>query len=549
MLNQRRDVWTFITIGIFVFYFIFMVYPLFALLRQSVINEETGALTFEFFAKFFSRQYYYGAVFNSIKVTVAVTLMTIVVAMPLAYILTTFKVRGASAVRILILVSSMSAPFIGAYSWILLMGRNGAITNFVSDLFGFKMPSIYGFGGIVLVLTLQFTPLVFMYISGALKSVDNSLLEASEGMGCSNISKITKVVMPLITPTILAGALLVFMRALADFGTPMLLGEGYRTVPVLIFNEFISEMGGNDSFASAISVLVVIFATAVFLAQKFVSKRMAFAMSALKPIESKQAKGFKNIAAHAYVYLYVCLAMLPQLCIIYTSFQKTAGLTFAPGYSLDSYRMAFGRLGSSITNTFLFALIAIAVIVLVAVLISYVTVRRPNAVTNTLDTFTMFPYLVPGSILGIALLVTFNKAPLVLSGTAAIIIVAFVIKRLPYTIRSSTAVLHQVNPSVEEAAISLGASQMKTFFKITVPMILSGVIAGAILSWITILTELSSSILLYSAGTKTMAIETYTQVIRGNYGVAAALSTIMSVATVISLLIFFKVSGKDEITL
>jgi iron(III) transport system permease protein len=526
-----------------------MVYPLFALLRQSVINEETGALTFEFFAKFFSRQYYYGAVFNSIKVTVAVTLMTIVVAMPLAYILTTFKVRGASAVRILILVSSMSAPFIGAYSWILLMGRNGAITNFVSDLFGFKMPSIYGFGGIVLVLTLQFTPLVFMYISGALKSVDNSLLEASEGMGCSNISKITKVVMPLITPTILAGALLVFMRALADFGTPMLLGEGYRTVPVLIFNEFISEMGGNDSFASAISVLVVIFATAVFLAQKFVSKRMAFAMSALKPIESKQAKGFKNIAAHAYVYLYVCLAMLPQLCIIYTSFQKTAGLTFAPGYSLDSYRMAFGRLGSSITNTFLFALIAIAVIVLVAVLISYVTVRRPNAVTNTLDTFTMFPYLVPGSILGIALLVTFNKAPLVLSGTAAIIIVAFVIKRLPYTIRSSTAVLHQVNPSVEEAAISLGASQMKTFFKITVPMILSGVIAGAILSWITILTELSSSILLYSAGTKTMAIETYTQVIRGNYGVAAALSTIMSVATVISLLIFFKVSGKDEITL
>ena len=241
--------------------------------------------------------------------------------------------------------------------------------------------------------------------------------------------------------------------------------------------------------------------------------------------------------------------MLPQLCIIYTSFQKTAGLMFVPGYSLNSYVMAFSRMGDSIRNTFVFALISIAIIVLLAILISYVTVRRPSAATNTLDTFTMFPYIVPGSILGIALLVAFNKPPIILASTATIIIVAFVIRRLPYTIRSSTAILHQVSPSVEEAAISLGASQMKTFFKITVPMILSGVIAGAIMSWISILTELSTSILLYSAGTKTISIETYTQVIRGNYGVAAALSTIMSAATVISLLIFFKLTGKDEITL
>src|SRR5699024_9947303 len=168
----------------------------------------------------------------------------------------------------LILISSMQAPFIGAYSWILLLGRNGVITNFFKNTFGIVIPDIYGFVGILLVLTLELTPLIYMYLSGSLKSIDSSLLEASESMGCTGIKKVFKVVIPLILPTLLAGALLVFMRALADFGTPMLIGEGFRTVPVLIFNEFISEVGGDDGFAAAISVIVIIFATGIFLLQK-----------------------------------------------------------------------------------------------------------------------------------------------------------------------------------------------------------------------------------------------------------------------------------------
>ncbi|MNP40164.1 putative 2-aminoethylphosphonate transport system permease protein PhnV [compost metagenome] len=161
----------------------------------------------------------------------------------------------------------------------------------------------------------------------------------------------------------------------------------------------------------------------------------------------------------------------------------------------------------------------------------------------------MLPYIVPGSILGIALLVTFNRQPIILSGTAAILIAAFVIRRLPYTIRSSAAVLHQVNDSIEEAAISLGASPMRTFFKVTLPMMLSGVFAGAILSWISIITELSTSIILYTGKTRTMTVAVYTEVVRGNYGTAAALSTLLTVVTVISLFIFFKLSGTKEVTM
>lgn len=547
--NKKLDIWTSLTGLIFLFYVIFLVFPLFTLLAKSFVDGNTNGFSLGYFQKFFSKPYYYGALFNSLKVTVSVTFLCVLVATPLAYIMTTVKIKGKGLIQILILISSMQAPFIGAYSWVLLLGRNGALTNFIKNTLHLPSPDVYGFAGILLVLTLQLTPLVYMYVSGALKKVDNSLLEAAESMGCTGIKKMTKILMPLIMPTILAGALLVFMRALADFGTPMLIGEGYQTVPVLIFNEFISEMGGDDGFAAAISVIVIVFATAVFLMQKYISNKKSFTMSALRPIKAKKITGVRNILSHIYVYIFTLLALLPQITVIYTSFLNTSGRLFKEGYSLNSYKNAFTKVGGSIKNTFLLAIIALIVIVVLAVIIAYVTIRRRNAMTNLLDIITMFPYIVPGSILGISLLVAFNKKPLLLSGTAFILILAFAIRRLPYTIRSSAAIIHQIGVTTEEAAISLGSSNIKTFRKVTLPLMLPGVISGAILSWITIITELSTSIILYTAKTKTMTIAIYTEVIRGNYGVAAALATILLVVTVISLLLFFKISGQKEVTM
>lgn len=547
--SKKIDIWTFITVLIFIVYTLFLVIPLFTLLVKSFFDSGSGHFSLAYFVKFFSKPYYMNALWNSLKVTFSVTLLSIAIAAPLAYVMSTIRIRGGAFIRILILISSMSAPFIGAYSWILLLGRNGVVTQFFSNVFGIQTPDIYGFAGILVVLTLQLSPLIFMYVSGALRNVDSSLIEAAESMNCTGIRKVWKVLTPLVTPTLLAGGLLVFMRALADFGTPMLIGEGYKTVPVLIFTEFISEVGGDDGFAAAISVLVIILATFIFLLQKYVSNRKAFTMSALHPIESKKTTGLRNVLAHLFVYGFTAVALVPQLYVMYTSFKNTSGRIFVNGYSLDSYSAAFAKIGDSFTNTFLLAITSIVIIILLATLIAYVTVKRRSSISNVLDIFTMFPFIVPGSILGIALLVTFNKQPLVLSGTAVILIVAFVIRRLPYTIRSSAAVLHQVNDSIEEAAISLGASPMRTFFKITLPMMISGVIAGAILSWISIITELSTSIILYTGRTRTMTVAIYTEVMHGNYGVAAALSTILTLITVTSLLLFFKLSGKRELNM
>ncbi len=547
--GQKKDVWTYITIGIFLLYLILLVLPLFTLLKAGFTNPDGTGFSVAYFTKFFGKNYYYDALFNSLKVTISVTLLAVVLATPLAYIMTTVKIKGKVFLQILILISSMAPPFIGAYSWILLLGRNGAITKFISSMFGVKVPDIYGFTGIVIVLTLQLVPLIYMYLMGALKSIDNSIIEAAESMGCTGIKKMVKVIFPLIMPTLLAGALLVFMRALADFGTPMLIGEGYRTVPVLIFNEFISEMGGDDGFAAAISVIVIVFAIAVFLIQKYISNRKSFSMNALHPMEAKKVKGIRNILAHTYIYGFIVAAIAPQLYVIYTAFLKTSGRIFIKGYSLDSFRLAFDRSGDAIKNTFSLAIASIVIVVFLAILIAYVTVRRKNTLTNGLDIVTMIPYIVPGSVMGIALLLTFNKPPLLLSGTALILIVSYVIRRLPYTIRSSAAIVHQISPSIEEASVSLGASNLKTFFRVTFPMMLPGVISGAILSWVTIITELSTTIILYTAKTRTMSVAIYTEVIRGNYGTAAALSTILTLITVSSLLLFFKLTGKKEISI
>jgi len=546
-LKKRFDVWTAMYVAIFLAYVLFLLYPMYSLLQNSVIGE-SGKFSLEWFVKFFSVKYYSETLLNSFNVTICATLLTLVIGVPLSYFYNMYEIRGKGLIQVLIILCSMSAPFIGAYAWIQLLGRAGVVTVFIKSLTGITIPNIYGFNGILLVLTLQLFPLVFLYVSGALKNIDNSLLEASESLGCSGIKRFFKVIIPLCMPTILAASLLVFMRAFADFGTPLLIGEGYRVFPVEIYTQFLGETGTNYSFAAAISVIAIIITAVIFLIQKFLSNRYAFTMNALHPIERKKAKGVFNVFIHLYTYIVIGLAFLPQVYIVYQSFQNTSGKLFKPGFSLSSYQTSLKRMGDSIPNTFIIGGIALIAVVIIAIIIAYLVVRRSNVITTAIDTISMLPYIIPGSVVGIALVMAFNKKPLVLTGTVAIMVIALCIRRLPYTIRSSVAILQQIPITIEEAAISLGASKMKTFFRITVPMMSNGIISGAIISWVTIITELSTAIILYNSKTVTLTLAVYTFVTRGNYGYAAALATVLTAFTVISLLIFMKFSKSKEIT-
>ena len=553
-MSKRKpqfDFWTIVTIGILAVFALFLIYPLISLFVDGFLEEGTGAFTMANFTKFFGKKFYYRSLLNSLKLTVCVTICSLLIGVPLAYIMSFFKIRGKSIIEILIIISMMSPNFIGAYSWILLLGRSCVVTQFLSNTFGIKMPSIYGFGGMLLVFTLKLYPFIYMYVSGALKKVDVAVCEAAESLGCNAIRKVFTVVMPLVTPTAIASALLVFMNCMADFGTPALIGEGYDVLPTKIYIEFVGESGGSAYFASAMASLMVVITAVLFLLQKWYVNKKSFTMSAMRPIQPTRAKGAKNVIMHVFTYLLVILSVVPHLVIIWTSLRKTEVQYFVDGYSFESYTKIFDTALSSIQNTYLYCIIALAIIIVLGMLIAYLSVRKKSMLTSAIDTIAMFPYIIPGSVLGITLLLAFNGKgdPMVLSGTAAIMIISLVIRRLAYTLRSSSAILYQISPSVEEAAISLGDSPLKAFVKVTAKLMLPGVISGAILSWITLINELSSSVMLYTANTRTMSVAIYNEVIRASYGTAAALATILTLTTVLSLFLFFKISGSKDVTM
>ena len=539
-----------VTLVIFALFMVFVVYPLILVLYKSVIDPASGGVTFDNFTRFFTRRYYTNTLFNSFKVTVVATLVSATLGLLMAYITRSVRIRGSKALNIFIVVSYLSPPFIGAYAWIQLLGRNGLFTQLINLLPGMEFGGIYGFAGIVLVFSLQSFPLVYMYVSGALTNLDSSLNEAAESLGASSVQRVTGIILPLVLPTLLASSLLVFMRVFSDFGTPMLIGEGYRTFPVVLYNQFMGEVSNDDFFSAALCVIIMAITLVFFFLQRYVSRRHTYSMTALKPMTPKDVGRGRSTCCHIFVYLVTALALLPQLTVVVTSFMKesTPGM-FTTQLTFDNYiNTIFTKNSKVVANTYLFGLAAICLVVVFGVMIAYLAVRKRSALTSTVDTLTMLPYIIPGSVLGISFLYAFSRPPLALSNTAAIIIISLAIRRMPYTIRSSTAIIGQISPSIEEAAISLGASELRSFGQITVPMMLPGVMAGAIMSWVTVISELSSSIILYRASTQTLTVSIYVEVIRNCFGNAAAYSTVLTVTSVVSLLLFFKLTGRRDIS-
>ncbi|NCB02905.1 MAG: iron ABC transporter permease [Spirochaetia bacterium] len=547
--KPKRDMWSGITITFLVLFTIFLIIPLFGILRQSVIDPEEG-LSLKHFLRFFSQAYYSRTILNSFKVTVAITVVTLIIGIPFAYFYSFYRLKGAKILFVVSILCVMSAPFIGAYSWILLLGRSGVITQFFKNVLGIQIGSIYGFGGILVVQALKLFPLVFIYMNGAFKNIDRSLIEASANLGSVGVNRFFRVILNLSMPTILAASLLVFMRAFADFGTPLLIGEGYRTFPVEIYNQYLGENGTDYNFAAAISVIAIVITALVFFVQKWATSHYQFSISALTPIEKKEPKGIRGVLMYLYCYLLVAIAFVPQLYVIYLSFRNSDQAIFKEGYSLNNYRVAADKLlGRSINNTLILGLGSLVIIIVLSILIAYLVVRRRSVLNNLIDTLSMIPYIMPGSVIGIALVIAFSRPPLVLTGTMAIMIISFVIRRMPYSIRAANATLMQIPISIEEASISLGTSKLKTFTHITVPMMSSGIISGAILSWVSIVTELSSSIILYNNRTITLTMSAYVAISRGNYGLACAFSAVLTALTSISLLVYLYISKSEDIKL
>ena len=543
--NAKRDSWTLVSIILLILFIIFLLYPLFNLLKEAVYTE--GKISFDGFKTFFSEYYYWSSIINSVKIAVCVMVVSLLLGIPFSYFYSFFNLKGKKVLFILCLLCTMSAPFIGAYAWILLFGNSGLITEILKS-FGIRGITIYGFWGIVFVQSLKLFPLVVIYMNGAFRDIDNSLLEASESLGCKGLNRFFNIIMSLTMPTILAAALLVFMRSFADFGTPILIGRGYSTFPVLIYSQYLGENGSNYHFAAAISVIAILVTAIIFIIQKVITNKFKFTINSLHPIEIKNANKINSILMHIFCYILVGISILPQLYIVNMSFRNYRNSILRPGYSFVNYSKALEKaLFTSIGNTLIISVVTLAIIIIMAVLIAYLVVRRNNILNNTIDTISMLPYIMPGAVIGISLIVSFSKRPFILTGTLFIMIIALVIRRMPFTSRSATATMMQIPESIEEAAISLGASKSNTFVNITVPMMTNGIISGAVLSWVSIITEMSSGVILYNNRTITLTISTYSAITGGIYGVAAVLATITMIFTIICLIIYLKSTKLEDV--
>lgn len=549
MLKRKKqlDFWALTKLAIFLFICLTILYPISTVIIRSITNSE-GSLTIQNFVKFFTTKYYMDVLKNSLFVSTITTLLSLVLGVFMAYVLTRYDIKTKKFINILVILSLMSPPFIGAYAWIMLFGRSGFITELLETWFNFTMPTIYGKWGIISVFTMKMYPYVYLFTSGAMGSIDASLEEAAENLGASKWQRLKDVTIPVVMPSILAGAVMVFTSCISDFGTPMLIGQNYKVLATLVYEQYMSEIGTSSNFAAAVSMVVIGLSALILILQNLYVNQRNYNMSALRPPQTVHLKPASRLAVMIPVGLIVLVSMLPQIVVIITSFRNCNGPYFVEGWSFDSYTTIFTRMIRSIKNTYVYSIYAIIIMIIFGSFTAYVTVRKRSALTQVTDVVMMFPYVIPGAIMGLSYIIAFNRRPFFLAGTAAIMILSYSVRKIPYTVRSAAGFLRQMDPFVEEASINLGVSPGKTFFKITLPMMLPGVISGAILSWIETINELSSSIMLYSGKTSTIAVAIYNEVARNSFGTAAAMATILTLSAAI-MLILAQVISKGKVSI
>ncbi|MFS8049181.1 ABC transporter permease [Rhizobium sp. BR 314] len=541
---SRLNFWLIIACLTWLLLVVLLLLPVGTVLVSS-FYDTTGSFTLANYYTFLTERRFHTALLNTLVVGFGGLVGALLLGSIMAFCVSRFVIVGGKLVALLAILALVSPPFIGAYSWIVLFGAGGIVRATLRDV-GIQIPPIYGLGGILVVFSLKFYPYVYLMVSGALGNVNRSLEEAAEGLGLSPWKRVFAVSFPMVLPALSAGGLLAFIHAIADFGTPRLLGRGYNVLATEAFTLYSAEIGSNMSMATTISVVLIVVSMFFVFLQRYMSRRNVYHGNLINKPSKVQLTGWRNVLAHVGVYLIGLFGALPVFISFFYSFRLTSGPVFQPGFGLQSYSRILFNLGDVVRNSLTFSVIAVLLIVLIGTLIGVLVARRTTLNTSLLDGAFMIPYVMPGIVIGIAYIAVFNTGPVILTGTAAIIILSIFIRRLPYAVRTTATALRQISPSMEEAAISLGYSPFQAFARITVPLIVPGIIAGGMLSFVTAINELSSSLVLYVGSTMTMPVRVYLLILDGDFGTAAAMASILLLLSGAAVYIAFRFLGRNE---
>ncbi len=544
--RQVFDVWNIPVLILIAGFSLFLLYPIFMVVKSSMISADGATISLQSYIKFFTVAYYYKALINTLLLGVLGTAGIMILVIPLAYLYTRYKIIGHTLVGTMLWIPYLTPAFIGAYTWLILFGKYGLITDFFRNI-GIMIPSIGGFGGILTVFILTYYPLGFILLVGAFQTIDPSVEEAAHNLGASSFRRFWTVTVPSATPSILNASLLVFILIIDSFGIPAIVGVGTPVLTTLVFGEFTSEMGGPPVMAATGATILLIISMSILILQRVYLQRRSFVASGTRSIEIINPKPLKKIVLSLIFAVVLVFSLLPIITIVISSFTAAIGPVLQYGnFTLDHYRNTLYAVVRPLRNSYILATTSMVLDLILGSLIGYVIVRKGKRMATFIDAFVALPLGVPGVLLGIGLILGFSRGPLVLVGTASILVVAYFVRRLPHPVRTVSAILAQVDENIEEASVNLGVPPVKTFLKVTTRMIFPGIATGGLLAWTTSVADLTCTILIYPARWKTLTVETYAQIRSDLYGPASVVGIFLLLSVMVPIFIVNLISQRRQ---
>jgi len=537
MKTNLRSPWFWLTVLALALLALVVIYPLANILTASFFTGtgESG------WARFFATPKYREAVVNTLILASSVTVICTLIGVPLAYVTARYTFPGKALIAMLPLITLVIPEVITAQTWLMVLGNNGVLTKFLRG-YGIVLPSLYGWFGLIATMSFIYYTYVYIGTVAAIRSFDIQLEEAAQSLGTAPGVSRLRVMLPVVLPSILASSLLVFTMVVGNFAISSLLSHKLPLLSITTYQAAVAEGSTNITMQSTLAtVSVIIIAFVLFLNRKIVA-RGRFIMTQGRTAQALPLTGWRGLGVATPAALAVMISLLPLVTIVVGAFTQSRGPVMRWGeWTLAHFERVFISAPDPLINSLSFAGIATLVSILFSTLVSYIVVKKPNWLTPTVDYLATIPLALSGTVLGVGLAATFHGGWLPLTGTSAIIVLAYVIRRMPFGMRNSQAILHNIPNSMEEASISLGVPPVKTFFKVVVPVMLPAIASATVLTWTTSVAELSASILVYSGGRETLPIQIYRLIDSGLLAYASAYGVVLVAAILLPILIASKV--------
>jgi len=521
---------------------LFIVTPIVYVLIRSFGGA--GGFTLEYYQNFFARPYYYRALTNSLTLATTVTSIVVTFCFMYAYIVARLpKGITSTVMRSIALLPLLAPPFIFSISLITLGGRRGIISQILANMFGIEF-SIYGWTGVILAQCIGLFPLGFMMLENVLRSMDLNLEEASADMGAGQWRTLYSVTIPLMMPGIMKAALLVFIKSIADFATPMVIGRG---LPFLATDAYLLVVGQhNMEMAAVLATFLIMPTMIIFFIQNYILTDKA------RTTIGSQSGGTAKIKMNPLMKGIFTVGSLLSILLIVSAFGIVFWSAFVviPGVN-NTFTLAHfsTRTGwSALVTSLKIASSSALLVAFMAVIQAYLNIRLKVPGSKLMEYIALFGMGVPGTVIGIGFILTFNQQPLKLTGTMFIIVMAIMCQYLGVSLEAGISKLHQIGPSMEEASWDMGASKAMTFFRIILPLMGSSFLYGLIFTFMSAMTTISAIIFLVYPGTTLAAVYILQVAEQGAIARAAAMSVVLITIVALSLFILNRLTARTHLS-